>query len=267
MLASRLKNPATDMVRFAGWCEYDRGDPIRERERNRARAPAPAAGPAMIPGVATVDAIGVFAEKVIRPLLTGPQADIDRGLVLMDQHLRQPLCGWLQKRFPKMTVDDLSNTWQDILICVLQAVQEGRFDGSRPLMPWLFHIANARATDHSRRASAQVRGLEAIAANLRHTQTGQQWQGLDQLEQQEVLDLIQEAIELLPGKQQVVFQVFFDHFPGSQKMKTLRRLVSRKTGLDPTNASIKRAFQEGQRKVRAHLRRHGYILGHQRGEQ
>jgi hypothetical protein len=135
------------------------------------------------------------------------------------------------------------------------------------LRPWLLQIANARATDHTRRASAQERALEVLAASLRHTQTGRQWQQLDEAERHEVWALIWEAVGLLPTRQQVVYQVFLHHFPESQRMKVLRQLVSWETGQDEPLAAIKRAFQEGRRKVQAHLRPRGYTLGYQGGEQ
>jgi hypothetical protein len=73
--------------------------------------------------------------------------------------------------------------------------------------------------------------------------------------------IIREAISRLPQNQKVVFQAFLDHYPETMVMKVLRQEVISRTRREVTLASVKRALQEGRKKVRQQLERKGYTLG------
>lgn len=207
-----------------------------------------------------------FDEEGTRILLIGSDEEIDRGLVLIDQYLRGRLYGWLRKNFPGMSPEDLADAYGETLLDVLKAARGRRFDGDRPLMPWLCQIAYARAVDRTRRSTSRDAMLAAFGERLRNTQTGQRWKTLSPAERNEVMALIRDAIATLPGKQRQVFQVFIDQYPETSSMKVLRMRVSELTGQEQTLVQVKRAFQEGRAKVREFLRRKGYDFERQGDE-
>jgi DNA-directed RNA polymerase specialized sigma24 family protein len=209
-----------------------------------------------------VDGTTPFPEQHVRGLLVGTDEEIGEALGLIDRHLRSRVCGWLRRRFPGLAPDDLASAWAETLVGIWEAARDRRFDPGRPLLPWLCHIAHARAVDHTRRATTRAEALAAVAVALRSSQAGQRWQLLDEAERAEVLQLIRDAIAQLPAQQQRVLDVFVAHYPETRSMKVLQREVSRVTGRAETLAAVKRALQEGRRKVRAFLRTKGYAIEH-----
>jgi DNA-directed RNA polymerase specialized sigma24 family protein len=208
-----------------------------------------------------VDGTTPFPEEDVRALLAGTEEEVGRGLALIDRYLRRRLCGWVRKRFPGMAADDLANTWAETLVGVWRAARSRRFDPTRPLLPWLCHIANARAIDHTRRTTTRAEALAAVGVALRSSQAGRRWQLLGEGEKEEVLGLIRAAIDRLPQQQKQVLDVFVARYPETCSMAALQREVSRVTGRAETLASVKRALQEGRRKVRAFLCGKGYAIG------
>jgi DNA-directed RNA polymerase specialized sigma24 family protein len=199
-----------------------------------------------------------FDEEQVRRLLTGGPAQIEQAVALIDLHLRNRFCASLRKRFPGMAPDDLADAWADTLLGVFLAARDRRFDGQRPLLPWLWTIASRQAIDHTRRATSREQLRAAVAEALRQTQTGRRWRSWSEAERNEVMRLIREAFTLLSYRQQVVFHVFVYHYPESGRMEVLRREVSELTKGPETVAGVKRALQECRQKVRAFLRAKGY---------
>lgn len=201
---------------------------------------------------------GQFDEEAVRILLIGDDEEINRGLVLIHQHLQGRIVSSLRRDFPGMAPDDLADAWGETLVDVLRLARERRFDGDRPLMPLLCKIAYARTTDHTRRRTTRDDTLAAVGEMLRGTQAGRRWQTLDPAERNEVMALIRDAIATLPGKQREVFQAFIDGYPETRSREVLREKVSEATGREETLVSVKRALQEGRAKVGEFLRRKGY---------
>lgn len=210
------------------------------------------------PGVDEV--ADMFDELEVRMCLAGGEEDkIAVGLEIIHKQLRGRLCAWIRKSFPGLTADDLATTWSETLLGILEVARAGRFDGERPLFPWLCQILKARAIDHLRRQTTREEALVAVGRALRSTQVGQFWRALDEVERNEVMALIREAINLLPTQQQTVFRIFVAQYPETKNMNVLQREVARVTGRAQTLAGVKRALQEGRHKVRAFLMRKGYL--------
>ncbi len=202
----------------------------------------------------------LFDEARIRQLFAGSEEEIGQGLALVDASLRQHLCVWLRRQFPSLTPEDLADVWGETLVGVLQAARQRRFQPDRPLLPWLCHIARARAIDHIRRRTVR----QDFLAGLYQTCQGAMLQGCgqagDQQEMEEVLALVRDFIDTLPQQQRMVLFVFVEHYPETQSMAILQREVSRTTGRPHSRASVKRALQEARRKLREHLRNKGFDL-------
>lgn len=208
--------------------------------------------------VSTVKSTNVFDEERVKKLLQGEDRDVAQALRRIVEDLRDGLCGWLRRHFPGLSPEDLADTWQETLVAVLTAVRDGRFDAKRPLIPWLCTICYRRATDLTRRKSRASEALAAVGARIAHTSTGLRWKMLSSEERSEVLELTLRHIERLPEMQRLVLQTFSDHYPESASMETLRALVSQVRGQQTTLASVKRALQEGRRKLSELLQRNGY---------
>lgn len=202
----------------------------------------------------------IFDEKRVRNLLRGGDREVAEALTQIVCHLQTSLCGWLRRNFPGLAPEDLADTWQETLLSVITAVRNGKFDAHRPLIPWLCTIAYRRATDVTRRKSSANDALAAVGRAITGTSTGQRWKRLRAEERSEALELTLEHIETLPTMQRIVLTTFSDHYPETRNMETLRDMVSRARGEEATLASVKRALQEGRRKLKEFLARTDHRL-------
>lgn len=200
-----------------------------------------------------------FDDADIRRMLMGNDGDLAQAIGLIDRQLRDNLCGWLRKRCPMLDADALANVWSEMVLCVLKTIRAGRFDATRPLLPWLCRILYARAVDDARRQRSREEMLVRLAHALRQRGRSRMVAAVE--DRREVVQLIEEAIATVPPQQRRVLQAFVDHYPASGAMERLRELVSRVTGRVETLASVKRALQEARVKVRRFLWRKGYCLG------
>lgn len=196
-------------------------------------------------------------EEEIRLLLVGGQAELQRGFELIDTLWRKPIGTRLRHWFPGLPADDLPEIWQDTLMGLLKAVQDETFDVDRPLEPYLWTIAKARATDRLRRAKPREAAIAAIAAGLRDSVLA----SITPAERGELREFLRLAVASLPHKQRVVLQVWIDGYPDTDDMQVLRREVSVVTGQEETLAAVKRALQEARKKARDFLTRKGYGMG------
>jgi DNA-directed RNA polymerase specialized sigma24 family protein len=198
-----------------------------------------------------------FDEPGVRALLAGDEEDVGRALACLDRHLRIPMSRWLLRRFPGLTPDDLADTWAETLLCVLQAARQRRFQPDRPLLPWLCHLARARAIDLTRRRSSRDAALASLGQRLASARLW--WRTLPaRVTGEEIMSLIQSQVGALPPRQRLVLEVFIEHYPERASLAVLRQEVSRRTGKEESLVAVKRALQEGRLRVREFLLREGY---------
>jgi RNA polymerase sigma factor (sigma-70 family) len=197
-----------------------------------------------------------FDEARVRRLLAGGD-EAGLGLALLHQHLEVRLCAWIGESFPGLLPEDLADVWSDALLGVLQAVRQQRFQGDRSLFPWLCRIARARAIDQLRRQRSRTERLTwRIHLPLIPIRASQRLpRGVVA---HELSILIQQAVERLPARQRLVLRLFLEHYPATRQVRVLCQEVSQATGVQPSPSSIRRALQEGRRKVQIFLRRKGY---------
>lgn len=205
----------------------------------------------------------VFDEERVRILLIGSEEEIEQALRLIDEQFRRLICACLrsQRLAAWMSSEDLADTWQDTLLGVFNAAKERRFDPDRPLFPWIFSIAKKRAIDGYRRKTIQEKAVLAVGDALKATRAGGVWLRLRDPERKEILAEVRKEIVSLPEKQRIVFQAFIDCYPETANMETLRLRVSEITRQEETLASVKRALQEGRRKVKEIFQARGHEVG------
>ncbi len=197
-------------------------------------------------------AVDDFDEAEVLDLLTGTEEEIGRAVVLIDRHLRVRLCRWLGRRFPRMSEDDLADAWGGTILGVLRAARGRRFRSDEGLFPWLCQIVRSRGIDDLRRRLAREAVLVALPPG-----------GLDvpargrpvpeQAGAGELVPWLRRFIATFPGRQRAVMRAYVDRYPDSACLVVLRREASRLAGAELTRASVKRALEEGRRKLRAFL--------------
>jgi DNA-directed RNA polymerase specialized sigma24 family protein len=199
-----------------------------------------------------------FDDEEARLLLLGSEEEKRRGFTLINDHLSAPVCGWLRrKRFPGLSSRQLADLWVDTLIELMAEVKSGKYDGETKLFSYLCQVTLTNAIDRYRKQKRD-KIVQAIGDALAGTDAGGFWKGLTPPERREAMALIQDAVPGLPTKQKQVLQAFISNFPESQDMHQLRKFTSELTGAEETLAAVKRALQEGRRKVRTVLTRKGY---------
>ncbi len=191
-------------------------------------------------------------------LVAGDPADIDRGLVYVANTYEKRVCGFLRRKFPGMSIDDILDGWGDVLLELVVAARAGklRIDGS--IGSWLMTVAKRCAIDRLRRRTSADAVVATVASCLKGTSAGRAWASLNEVDRAEVSDEIERAICVLPEKQRMTMQAFADGFPDTENMEELRREVSRRAGEEVTLASVKRALQEARAKVGPILDRRGF---------
>jgi DNA-directed RNA polymerase specialized sigma24 family protein len=224
---------------------------------------------------------GAFDEASVLLLLAAGELGVGRALVCIEEHLRGHTCLWLGRRFPGLRPEDVADAWADTLlgVCqaarqgrfnllrgagagagglggVCQAARQGRFNPGRPLLPWLRRIAQARATDQTRRRATRQNLLTALRLTSRPATREDAVPA--EAAAAEVRTLVHTFLPSLPGQQKVVLEVFIGNYPETASLAVLRREVSRVTGADETPAAVRRALQEGRRKLRLFLAARGY---------
>ena len=212
------------------------------------------------------DRDAVFDEDGIKIRLAGQPEEIAEGLDLIHRHLCKKISGHVRSRFPGLSAEDLVDVWQDTLISAFRSASEGSFQLDGKLLPWLCKIARRRAVDmlrwdgKHRKAirTTDEEALDAVGEAIAGTSTGIRWKLLEAQERAEALELAMAHIRTLPRKQRIVLQAFCDGYPNTDEMGTLRQDVSSITGEEETLGSVKRALQEGRRKLREHIERLGY---------
>lgn len=187
------------------------------------------------------------------------EAEIRQGFVLIDKHLRDPICGWLRVNYyPGISAEDLADLWQETLVELLKQVRAGKYTGERKVFTDLCRLISTNAIDQRRRHKSRDKLMHAIGEALRGTQTNQTWTDANPVARREVQRLIREAAASLPKKQRQVLEAFVANFPESQDMQELRRFTSELSGEEETVASVKGNLREARQKLRGILRRKGY---------
>ena len=190
-----------------------------------------------------------FADKEVRQLLVGEEADLAEAFTLVDAHLRKRFAKGARNRLPGIRPEDLADAWQETLRDLLKAVRTGGFDPDRELCPWLWTIFIRRVFDSIRRKDSYEGMLNRVKEQLSQTMVGGRIGALGEDERTHLLDHVRQAVGTLPVRQRTVIQTFVDYFPATQDLDALRRLVSELTGLHETRAAVVRALQEARRKI------------------
>lgn len=211
----------------------------------------------------------------IKELLRGDDKSIAKAITWIDQNYRYEIGGKLRRKFRGLSSEDLVDVWQDSLVDLYRMTCHGTFRREGELAGLLWTLAIRRGQDRIRRNATWHHPIDLLMKNLREPQLRERWQSLDALQRREVVELICEAIERLPPRQNLVWRVYVEHYPGSESLEYLteevRKYVDEDAGAvasedggeaEPsvTKKSVSGALYAGRMKIREDLKRKGYDL-------
>ncbi|HZV13444.1 MAG TPA: sigma-70 family RNA polymerase sigma factor [Candidatus Kapabacteria bacterium] len=140
--------------------------------------------------------------------------------------------------------DDADDVAQEVFVRAYQALQDFRADSQ--LFTWLYRIAVNVAMNHKRKS--KLREMVDIDEMISHPAADDPSPD-EALERGEYKEILEDAIESLPEKQRLVFQMrYFEEMPYEEMAKVLHKSVG----------GLKANYFHAVRKVAAYVRKvHG----------
>jgi len=203
--------------------------------------------------------VEIDAEEDIKWKLQGSGPDVDEGINLIHREFREAVYGDIRSRHDGVSSWDLDDAWQETLIGLLARVREGEFRSDGSLLALLKVICRRRVVDLLT-ARRKLRGqLHRYRENVHILGSVIDVGDVDALTRDEIFHLICEKIDQLPDAQHRVWATFRDCGFLVEGYDGLRRAVKEATGVDSSLNAIRRAYQEGEKKILEHLKRKGYM--------
>jgi DNA-directed RNA polymerase specialized sigma24 family protein len=201
-------------------------------------------------------------EEEVSILLIGNEEEQNEAIRSIDRHLRRPIADVIRKAAPSLRAEELRDAYQDVILAIIQAVREQRYDADRPLLPFIFTLARFKAIDRVRRKSRKTGNeqvLDAIAETLADTKVGEAWRNVaSKHDGRKMMEAIANAICRMPERQRLVASVVMDLFPETPTLQQIQEEVHQGTGEQLTVVAIKSAWREARKKIREQLVREGY---------
>lgn len=198
-------------------------------------------------------------------LLIGDKEEQNRAIVLINTHLREALVYRLRKTAQSVPPDEIMDMYHEVLLNVLTAAREQRYDPDQPLLPFLFMLAYRRACDRIRKKATREENesqlLEEVLQRLKNTKVGEAWELIAQKNDgRRMIEIIRRTIVAMPSRQRQVASVVIDCFPETPSMDKISDVIFKATGELITVVAIKRAWQEARSKIREQLVKAGYTV-------
>lgn len=202
-------------------------------------------------------------DEEVSILLIGNEEEQNEAIRLIDRHLRRPIAGVIRKAAPSLRAEELRDAYQDVILAIIQAAREQRYDADRPLLPFIFTLARYKAIDRVRKKSRKVgkkQVLDAIAETLADTKVGEAWRNVaSKHDGRRMMEAIRNAIARMPERQRLVASVVIDLFPETPTLQQIQEEIHQGTGEQLTIVAIKSARREARKKIREQLVRAGYM--------
>lgn len=197
-------------------------------------------------------------------LLIGDSREQERAISLIDKHLRRAIIYKIRETAISLAPDELLDVYQDVLLNVWNAAKEKRYDPDKPMLPFLFMLAQRRAYDRVRKNDAkkihESSLLDEVSESLRDTKVGEAWQIVAaRNDGHRMMDIIRKTVVKMPTRQRQVASVVIENFPEVLSPQDVSELIYRTTGEKITVVAAKRAWQEARNKIREQLIDAGYM--------
>jgi DNA-directed RNA polymerase specialized sigma24 family protein len=193
----------------------------------------------------------------------------DRAIEMLATEHREFIVRYIKRAtWGLLKPDELMVAYQETMLALVKKVREAGFDPCRP-MRMVYTIAWNKGVDllRARRQcmSTNADGLiEALAASVKDTETGDHWRRLTPAERKEFREVLVATVQSLPKRQRIVAVCYLDCFEDvlrEDSYRPLAQAVSRFTGDAETVANVKSAWHVARRKIAAELACRGYDLG------
>ena len=197
-------------------------------------------------------------------LLIGDSQEQERAISLIHKHLRKAIIYKIRAAAIRLAPDELLDVYQEVLLNVWNAAKEKRYNPDKPLLPFLFMLAQRRAYDRVRKNDAkkihESRLLDEVSESLKDTKVGEAWQIVAaRNEGRRMMDIICKTVVKMPTRQRQVASVDIEHFPKILSPQDVSEIIYRTTGEKITVVAVKRARQEARKKIREQLINAGYM--------
>jgi len=197
-------------------------------------------------------------------LLIGDRQEQELAISLIDRHLRRAIIYKIRETAISLAPDELLYVYQEVLLNVWSAAKQQRYDPDKPLMPFLFTLAQRRAYDRVRKNEAkkihESSLLDEVSESLKDTKVGEAWQIVAaRNEGRRMMDIIRKTVVKMPTRQRQVALVVIEHFPEVLSPQDVSEVIYRTTGEKITVVAAKRAWQEARNKIREQLTHAGYM--------
>jgi DNA-directed RNA polymerase specialized sigma24 family protein len=191
--------------------------------------------------------------------------DPEFGLTLLHVEFKDVILRCIKKKAWALGLSDWLDVYQETMMTMIAKVREPGFDPRRPLR-LVQVIACRKAIDHLRRKGHRVNTqddsiLPHIAADLKNTDLGFEWQSLGPADWKEFRKALHEVIALLPDRQREVAMAYVDHYEDFKERDTylpLAEAVGRITGKKQNVVAVKSAWIEARRKIAEALTKRGF---------
>jgi len=200
----------------------------------------------------------------IDQLLAGDANEVKSAMSQVDRQLRGILVARIRRTAPGLSSAAVAEAYQEALLSIWQAAQQGKFGGQEPLLPLLLTIAHRRAVDalrrHTRSRQDYDELFDSVAERMADTRVGEAWREVARKEDgRRMMHLIRDQVASMPSRQRQVASVLIDHFPDVPTTAQICEAVRQAFGEELTPTAAKRAWQEARKKIRQCLSREGYM--------
>jgi DNA-directed RNA polymerase specialized sigma24 family protein len=200
-------------------------------------------------------------DREIRRLLAGTEAEIREALARIFVRYTKPMCGWIRRQFRWFPPEDMADAWQNTLLIVLEKALKRQLDTTQKITPFVWTVFRRRCCDILEQGTRCKTGLEALRETL--ADEGQLEgrfveEGLAG-EWAVVFHVVDKAVLRLPRVQRMVWMAYRELGYSATDDQLLRFLRETQPDKDWTKASVRRAKQEGRKKLRRILQKRGYV--------
>jgi DNA-directed RNA polymerase specialized sigma24 family protein len=197
-------------------------------------------------------------------LLIGDSQEQECAISLIHKHLQKSIIYKIRVTAISLAPDELLDVYQEVLLNVWNAAKEKRYDPDKPLLPFLFMLAQRRAYDRLRKNEAkkihESSLLDEVTESLKDTKVGEAWQIVaTRNDGHRMMGIIRKTVVKMPTRQRQVASVVIENFPEVLSPQDVSEVIYRTTGEKITVVAAKRAWQEARNKIREQLIDAGYM--------
>jgi DNA-directed RNA polymerase specialized sigma24 family protein len=203
-------------------------------------------------------------------LLIGNQEEQNLAISLIDKHLQKAILYKIRQKGLSLGSEEILEVYRDVLLNIIEAARKKRYDPDKPLLPFIFTLAQRRTIDRIRiqiRHESESELLDEIAKTLKDTKVGEAWQIIVKKDEgRKRMELMRREIARMPHRQRQVAEVIIEKFHEEPTYQDICDEIYKKTGERLTVVMVKGAWREARKKIKDVLIDTGYLEENELGE-